>query len=366
MADVPSLAGLRRPSKSRVDAAARILTRQRRSKPCDGRASPFAGDLYGSRKNHHGRLAPGAKCRPAAAAHRSSTNRIPATGRPAGPGCCFARKRVGLQWGARVTESLDALAARSGLGREASRRSAISRFCRLWSGRTRRPRPTLRGRLVKRPWDAQPRHLRPSPPPGPWGWKLCEAGYILPVLEFSLSRWRASYTLVRDGRDSCLLRITLGAAEGRFFWAKRFLLQYRSHRAALARGAASSTTGPMTAAGQCLTTRFCIGATASEVGRGPMARCSAALPRGGAIYKSSCRPPGLYTRNDGRGSCALRRRGRRDSAAIDAVGAARCIFAGYVASTAINPWLGRRQGPGADRAHRWRFIRLVSTAAAPG
>ena len=48
--------------------------------------------------------------------------------------------------------------------------------------------------------DALERHLQGYPGDGAWGWKLCETGYILPVVDFLFPGARYIH-LIRDGRD---------------------------------------------------------------------------------------------------------------------------------------------------------------------
>jgi hypothetical protein len=48
--------------------------------------------------------------------------------------------------------------------------------------------------------NAVERHLQGRPADRGWGWKLCETGYILPVVEFLFPKARYIH-LIRDGRD---------------------------------------------------------------------------------------------------------------------------------------------------------------------
>ena len=68
-------------------------------------------------------------------------------------------------------------------------------YSALWDGRADGD-PALAG-IVR---EAFLRHLEGHPANGPWGWKLCETGYILPVIDHLFPRARCIH-LIRDGRD---------------------------------------------------------------------------------------------------------------------------------------------------------------------
>ena len=59
-------------------------------------------------------------------------------------------------------------------------------------------------------------HIEGLPRNQPWGWKLCESAYILPVLDFLFPRARYIH-LIRDGRD---VAFTDHRAPNRPFWKK--------------------------------------------------------------------------------------------------------------------------------------------------
>jgi hypothetical protein len=61
-----------------------------------------------------------------------------------------------------------------------------------------------------------PSHTEGLPPKAPWGWKLCETAYILPVLDFLFPNARYVH-LIRDGRD---VAFTDHRAPNRPFWKK--------------------------------------------------------------------------------------------------------------------------------------------------
>ncbi len=68
-------------------------------------------------------------------------------------------------------------------------------YTALWDGRAAGD-PAL-PRLAR---DVFERHLQGRPEGRAWGWKLCETGYILPVVDFIFPEARYIH-LIRDGRD---------------------------------------------------------------------------------------------------------------------------------------------------------------------
>ncbi len=84
-------------------------------------------------------------------------------------------------------------------------------YAALWDGRAEGD-PVL-PRLAR---DAVERHLQGCPGDRPWGWKLCETGYILPVVDFLFPKARYIH-LIRDGRD---VAFSDHHAPDKAFWRK--------------------------------------------------------------------------------------------------------------------------------------------------
>jgi hypothetical protein len=84
-------------------------------------------------------------------------------------------------------------------------------YAALWDGRAADD-PVL-PRLAR---DAVERHLQGYPGGRAWGWKLCETGYILPIVDFLFPQARYIH-LIRDGRD---VAFSDHHAPDKAFWRK--------------------------------------------------------------------------------------------------------------------------------------------------
>ena len=96
----------------------------------------------------------------------------------------------GVFLGAHVNESLDSLDLLELV--EALVTGYYPDYQRLWSG----PPDAKLAALAERVFE---RHLEGFSS-GPWGWKLCETTYVLPVLDYCFPEARYLH-LIRDGRD---------------------------------------------------------------------------------------------------------------------------------------------------------------------
>lgn len=79
------------------------------------------------------------------------------------------------------------------------------------------------------------RHLKGCAPGQPWGWKLCESGFVIPVLAALLPKLRVLH-LIRDGRDVAFSDHT-GPTDA--FWRKVYF-----NRADIASWRGLALTGP--------------------------------------------------------------------------------------------------------------------------
>ena len=91
----------------------------------------------------------------------------------------------------------------------------VSRYYPDYSPLWKSDRPSDRT-LVELIREVFASHTEGLPPNKPWGWKLCETAYILPVLDFLFPQARYLH-LIRDGRD---VAFTDHRAPNRPFWKK--------------------------------------------------------------------------------------------------------------------------------------------------
>jgi hypothetical protein len=94
-------------------------------------------------------------------------------------------------------------------------------YAALWDGRA--ADDTALPRLAR---DAVERHLQGRPEGRAWGWKLCETGYILPVVDYLFPEARCIH-LIRDGRD---VAFSDHHAPDKAFWRKVYFNTDRIRR----------------------------------------------------------------------------------------------------------------------------------------